>query len=47
MLGAPIPVGQTAPEFKAHDQQGNPVSLASIAGRFAILVFYPANNTPG
>ncbi|MBA3974687.1 MAG: hypothetical protein C0504_10795 [Candidatus Solibacter sp.] len=47
MLGAPIPVGEPAPPFHATDQHGNAVSLASIAGRFAVLVFYPADDTPG
>jgi peroxiredoxin Q/BCP len=47
MLGAPIPVGHPAPEFHAKDHLGNEISLASIAGRSAVLVFYPANDTPG
>jgi peroxiredoxin len=47
MIGAPIPVGETAPTFHATDQHGSAVSLASISGSFAVLVFYPANDTPG
>jgi peroxiredoxin Q/BCP len=47
MLGAPIAVGQPAPEFHALDQNGAPVSLQTIAGNFAVLVFYPAGDTPG
>ena len=47
MLGAPIPVGEPAPAFHGKDHLGNPVSLDSLAGRFAVLVFYPADDTPG
>jgi peroxiredoxin len=47
MLGSPIPAGQPAPRFHARDQQGVAVSLESIAGRFAVLVFYPADDTAG
>ncbi len=47
MVGAPIPVGAPAPEFHGRDQAGNTVSLSTIAGRFAVLVFYPADDTPG
>ena len=47
MLGAPIRVGEPAPAFHGKDQHGNPVSLDSFAGRFAVLVFYPADDTPG
>ncbi len=47
MLGAPIRTGEPAPEFHGRDQEGNAVSLQTIAGKFAVLVFYPADDTPG
>ena len=47
MLGAPLQPGSPAPEFHALDQQGGTVSLQTIAGKFAVLVFYPADDTPG
>lgn len=44
-----VRVGQTAPDFSAADQDGNPVTLASLlAGdRWLVLYFYPRDNTPG
>lgn len=42
-----LKVGDKAPDFSAKDQDGNPVSLASLAGRRVILYFYPKDNTPG
>jgi peroxiredoxin Q/BCP len=45
LLGAPLAVGTTAPEFTAKDQDGKTVSLASLRGKNVILVFYPADDT--
>ena len=45
LLGAPLAVGATAPDFAASDQDGNHVSLASLRGRNVVLVFYPADDT--
>ena len=39
--------GERAPDFKARDQDGNTVSLASFRGRTIILYFYPKDDTPG
>ncbi|MFI0447210.1 thioredoxin-dependent thiol peroxidase [Actinomadura sp. 6N118] len=39
--------GDVAPEFELPDADGNPVALASLRGRRAILYFYPAAMTPG
>ncbi|MEJ7560542.1 MAG: thioredoxin-dependent thiol peroxidase [Pedobacter sp.] len=39
--------GQTAPEFKAKDQDGNEVSLSQFAGKTVVLYFYPKDDTPG
>lgn len=38
--------GQKAPNFKGHDENENPVSLADFKGKKLILYFYPADNTP-
>jgi|GEM_PF-2005720 len=47
MIGPPLPAGTPAPEFHGRDQHGSAVSSKTIAGRFTVLVFYPANDTPG
>ena len=47
MLGAPLPAGAPAPAFAALDHLGNRVSNESIAGAWCVLVFYPADDTPG
>ncbi len=39
--------GDTAPDFTANDQNGNPVSLADYKGKKVILYFYPKDLTPG
>jgi peroxiredoxin Q/BCP len=44
---AKLTPGQTAPEFTLPDQDGNPVSLADLRGRWVVVYFYPADNTPG
>ena len=39
--------GQNAPDFNAVDENGKPISLKSLIEKGpAILVFYPADNTP-
>lgn len=41
-------VGDIAPEFEAKDEQGNTVRLADFKGKSSVvLMFYPADNTPG
>jgi peroxiredoxin Q/BCP len=47
LLGAPLPPGAPAPEFTALDHTGARVSLAALRGRPVVLVFYPADNSPG
>jgi thioredoxin-dependent peroxiredoxin len=47
MLGQPFPVGTPAPDFTAWTHDGQTVSLESIRGRWAVLVFYPSDDTPG
>jgi peroxiredoxin Q/BCP len=39
--------GSLAPPFALPDQDGNVVSLASLAGRWVVLYFYPRDDTPG
>jgi len=43
----PLKVGVTAPPFKLKDQDGNLVDLVKLRGKNVILVFYPADDTPG
>jgi thioredoxin-dependent peroxiredoxin len=39
--------GKPAPEFELRDEEGEPVSLASLRGRPVVLYFYPKDDTPG
>lgn len=41
-----IQAGKKAPDFKATDQDGNPISLKDFLGKKIILFFYPQDNTP-
>lgn len=41
----PLSPGTPAPDFTLPDQDGNPVSLASLRGRNVVLVFYPGDDT--
>ena len=38
--------GEKAPDFKAKDQNGNPVSLNDFKGKKVVLYFYPEDDTP-
>lgn len=40
-------VGDRVPEFEAHDEAGNLVSLSDYKGKKLIVFFYPRANTPG
>lgn len=42
-----IETGSVAPPFRLPDQDGNPVSLGDLAGKWVVLYFYPADDTPG
>jgi len=42
-----IDAGGPAPEFTLSDQDGVPVSLSSLRGRWVALYFYPKADTPG
>ena len=39
--------GQQAPEFTLPSQDGSPVSLKDLRGKWVVLYFYPKDNTPG
>lgn len=38
--------GSKAPNFKAKDQDGNPISLSDFKGKKVVLYFYPHDDTP-
>ena len=42
-----LSVGQKAPEFSLKNQNGEEVSLKDFKGKWAVLYFYPKDNTPG
>ncbi|HEX2676479.1 MAG TPA: peroxiredoxin [Polyangiales bacterium] len=42
-----LAVGQLAPDFSAHDQNGKPVSLSALHGKHVVLYFYPKDETHG
>lgn len=47
MSTARLEPGTPAPEFTLPDQDGSPVSLASLRGKRVVLFFYPKAMTPG
>lgn len=42
-----IEVGKKAPAFSLPDHAGNQVGLAGLKGKWAVLYFYPRDDTPG
>lgn len=42
-----LEIGTEAPAFDLESSSGGRLSLSDLAGRFAVIVFYPKNNTPG
>jgi thioredoxin-dependent peroxiredoxin len=42
-----LAVGQDAPDFVAHDQDGKAVQLAALRGKSVVLYFYPKDETTG
>jgi peroxiredoxin Q/BCP len=42
-----LEVGTKAPAFSLAGPQGKKVTLASLAGRWVVLYFYPKDDTPG
>jgi len=46
-MGAPLDVGDKAPNFKLPGHDGGTVSLADFKGRKLVVYFYPRADTPG
>jgi peroxiredoxin Q/BCP len=46
MAKTPQP-GETAPDFSATTDTGEPLSLADLRGKKVVLYFYPKDSTPG
>jgi len=46
-MGAPLAVGDKAPNFKLPGDDGSTVSLADFKGRKLVVYFYPRADTPG
>ncbi len=44
---ADLAPGQPAPDFTTTDQDGKPVHLADLKGHYAVVYFYPKDETPG
>lgn len=42
-----LQVGDSAPDFKVNDQDGNAVKLSTFKGNKVVLYFYPKDMTPG
>ncbi|MFZ9752217.1 MAG: thioredoxin-dependent thiol peroxidase [Cyanobium sp.] len=42
-----LAIGDPAPDFTLPDQDGQPLSLASLRGQRVVLYFYPKDDTPG
>ena len=42
-----LQIGDAAPDFTLPDQNGDPISLASLRGTKVVLYFYPKDDTPG
>ena len=42
-----LQIGDKAPDFRALNEHGNPVSLTDYKGKKVILYFYPKDMTPG
>ncbi|MGA3057847.1 MAG: thioredoxin-dependent thiol peroxidase [Candidatus Limnocylindrales bacterium] len=40
-------VGELAPDFELHDDEGRPHRLSDRRGHFTVIYFYPADDTPG
>ncbi len=42
-----LDIGAPAPDFDLEASTGGRLTRHDLAGRFAVIVFYPKNNTPG
>ncbi len=46
-MSEPLAVGQSAPDFRVSNDQGQEVSLKDYRGKKVVLYFYPKDDTPG
>lgn len=42
-----LKVGNKAPAFSLESSEGGKLSLSDLAGRYAVIYFYPKDSTPG
>lgn len=42
-----LEIGSNAPDFNLKTSDGGVLSLNDLKGKYAVIVFYPKNNTPG
>jgi len=42
-----LSLGKKAPNFNLDASTGGKLSIKDLKGKFAVIVFYPKNNTPG
>ena len=47
LFSDPLPLGARAPDFSLPDEAGHAVQLSALRGKSVVLVFYPADDTPG
>jgi peroxiredoxin Q/BCP len=47
LFSSPLAVGTPAPDFSLSDDSGSIVTLSALRGKRIVLVFYPADDTPG
>ncbi len=40
-------IGDKAPDFSLHDENGKTISLSDYAGKWLVVYFYPKDDTPG
>ena len=47
LFSDPLEVGTPAPDFTLPDDAGHRITLSALKGKRVVLVFYPADDTPG
>ena len=47
LFSDPLKAGTPAPDFSLPDDSGRVVTLSALRGKRVVLVFYPADDTPG